>query len=65
MVAEGVRVVVHPREQGGSGRLRVGARSLTGLDPAADDILGELTKAAAGIIELLGFGMAARKKGFL
>jgi len=35
------------------------------LDPAADEILGELTEAAAGIIELLGFGMTARKKGFI
>ena len=65
LVTEGVRVVVHPRDQGGSGRVRLGARGLKGLDPTADQILGESSEAATGVIELVGLGMTAGKKSLI
>jgi hypothetical protein len=39
--------------------------ALTGLDPTADEILGELSEAATGVIELVSLGMTARKKSLI
>jgi hypothetical protein len=37
---------------------------LPGLDPAADEILSELTEAAARVVEFLGLRMASREESF-
>jgi hypothetical protein len=62
LMAKGVWVVFHPNEQGGSALVRVGASGRAGLDPLADEIPVELPEPAAGVIEFIGLGTAARKK---
>jgi len=64
LMAKSMWVVFHPHEQGRSGFVRVGASGRAGLDPLADEIRVELPKAAAGVIEFIGLGMAAHKKLF-
>ncbi len=63
LIAEGVGVIVHPFQKPGGRLLRIGVGRLAGLDPAADQILGKLPEAAAGVVQFLGLLVAARKEG--
>ncbi len=63
--AECIGVVVHPPEQCCSRAVRTGARRLAGLDPPADEILGELPETAARVVQFFGFLAAAREEGLV
>ena len=65
IVAEAVRIVLHPGQQQFRRFIRGRARCLTRLDPAAKQVLDQHSKFATRIVDLIGFLMASGDERFI